>query len=135
MPSPLRRGLIHLINWLYRWLPRFTGCHRRPDRSFKRPGGLPFPVCARCTGQLIGMAVAVCTAWLAHPPLWALFVLLIPMLADGGIQLLTRYESTNIRRLVTGLLFGYSFCVLLGWSVIAAYQFGVHLGQQHISLP
>ena len=132
MLSPFQRILIHLINWLYVWLPRFTGCHRRPDRSFKWRSGLPFPVCARCTGELIGMIAAAATAWIVHPPLWVLFVMLVPMVADGVIQLLTRYESTNGRRLVTGLLFGYALAILFALSIIATYQFGFQLGRQYI---
>lgn len=130
MLPPLQRGVIHVINWLYVWLPRFMGCHRRPERSFKWRSGLPFPVCARCTGELLGMLFAAATAWVWHPPLWALFVLLLPMVADGFIQLLTKYESTNPRRLVTGLLFGYAFAILVVWFFIAAWRFGVSIGLQ-----
>ena len=125
---PLRRGLIHGINWLYIWLPRLTGCHCRPERSFKWRGGLRFPVCARCTGELLGMLIAAATGWLGRPPLWALFVLLLPMVADGFLQLLTGYESTNPRRLVTGVLFGYAFAILLVWSAVAAWRLGVSIG-------
>lgn len=130
MISPVKRGLIHVVNWLYVWLPRFTGCHRLPERSFKWRSGLPFPVCARCTGELIGMLVAAATGWLGQPPLWALFVMLLPLIADGTIQRLTRYESTNLRRLITGLLFGYAFALLLVWSIAATWQLGVDFGRK-----
>ena len=37
-----------------------------------------------------------------------------PMIADGSVQLFyDRYESTNIRRLVTGTLFGVGLGFLL----------------------
>ena len=39
--------------------------------------------------------------------------LLLPLVLDGGIQRLTRYESGNIRRLLTGILFGYALVGLL----------------------
>lgn len=52
---------------------------------------------------------------------------MIPMVLDGTIQLLTRYESTNLRRVVTGYLFGYALCTLFLLSSAAAFQFGVGL--------
>lgn len=54
-------------------------------------------------------------------------VLLIPLVADGFIQLLTPYESTNPRRFVTGLAFGYGFLALFLYSCLAAYRFGYSL--------
>ncbi|WP_334117834.1 DUF2085 domain-containing protein [uncultured Oscillibacter sp.] len=50
MPIKLRR-------WLWRWLPILFGCHCRPDRSFHFRDGTPFPICARCTGELAGNLV------------------------------------------------------------------------------
>ena len=47
-----------MISWLYRWLPIFCGCHCRPDRSFFFRGR-QFPVCARCTGMLLGFCVPI----------------------------------------------------------------------------
>ena len=126
---PLRRALIHVINWLYIWLPRLMGCHRREDRSFHWRSGLPFPVCARCTGMLCGMLAAACTAWLWAPPVWVQLVMLVPMVADGVIQLRTSYESTNPRRLVTGLLFGYAMVMLFISISHGLFMFGVMLGK------
>lgn len=37
---------------------KFAGCHQRPDRSFFI-NGHQFPVCARCTGVLIGQYSAL----------------------------------------------------------------------------
>jgi uncharacterized membrane protein len=48
------------------------------------------------------------------------------MILDGGIQLLTRYESTNIRRFFTGLFFGYGFFYLIAASLVATYWIGYH---------
>lgn len=132
MQPLLQKRLAGVINWMYVWLPRFTGCHQRPDRSFTCRSGRPFPVCARCSGELIGMAAAVCTAWAGYPPVWVLVILLVPMVTDGTVQLLTSYESTNGRRLVTGVLFGYGFAALLVRSACAAYWLGVQFGRQHI---
>ncbi len=54
-------------------------------------------------------------------------VLMIPMLLDGFSQSLTAYESTNFRRLLTGLLFGYALMALFLVSSAAAFRFGYHL--------
>ena len=95
--------------FLYRWLPRLFYCHCRPERSFFWRGR-QFPLCARCTGQLAGL-------------------LLLPMIADGTVQLLTRYESTNLRRLVTGTLFGLGLYELAAWAAVRAVSWGYGLGR------
>lgn len=63
------------------------------------------------------------------PPVWAAALLMIPMIADGVIQLKTAYESTNPRRLATGLLFGYGLAALFAISTAAALQLGCRIGQ------
>lgn len=128
---PLRRTWIHTVNWLYRWLPRLTGCHCRPERSFHWRSGLPFPICARCTGEVVGMLCALMTIAIGRPPLWVLLILLIPMVVDGSVQLLTPYESNNRRRFVTGLMFGYAFGILLMMSLAATWRCGQAFGRRY----
>ena len=69
--------------WLYKWLPILFGCHGLDSRSFHYKGQ-KFPLCARCTGELLGMAagLVLCPFW--HPPLAVLATLLVPMAVDGG---------------------------------------------------
>ena len=55
--------------------------------------------------------------------------LLVPLIADGLLQLCTPYESGNLRRLATGLLFGYGLTVLLLTSLGWAYQWGFGFGK------
>lgn len=38
---------------------------------------------------------------------------MLPMVADGFRQLLTKYTSTNLRRVITGFFFGMAFDSLL----------------------
>lgn len=115
-----------VTGWLYRWLPRLCACHCRADRSFFWKGR-QFPVCARCTGTLLGTAagLALCLVWL--PPVWLTVLLMAPMVADGLRQLKTQYESTNPRRLVTGLLFGYGMTAFLWVTGRAAFWLGYNL--------
>lgn len=80
------------------------------------------------------MVIAFCTGWVYHPPIWFLLVLLVPMIVDGTLQLLKLYESNNWRRLITGMLFGYGFTVLIALSFLIAYRFGLQVGKQIPSL-
>lgn len=114
---------------LYKWLPIVMGCHCRPDRSLFWKGR-QFPVCARCTGQLVGALAVPLTLWAGHPPVPVLFALTLPLVLDGVIQLKTSYESNNLRRLWTGFLFGYSVLTLFVLSHIAVFRFGASLGRQ-----
>ena len=87
-------------------------CHQRPERSFF-VRGRQFPLCARCTGILCGYFVGIVTAVAtrcANPPVY--LILLLPMIADGGIQYKFGIESTNLRRFATGLLGGVGIVYL-----------------------
>lgn len=113
--------------WLFKWLPVCFGCHCRADRSFFYKGR-PFPLCARCTGELAGILVLLLTWVLRHPSaVWSL-CLLVPLIADGMLQLCTSYESGNLRRLVTGSLFGYGLANLLLLSSAAVFRWGMETG-------
>lgn len=82
------------------------GCHGRADRSFFCHGK-QFPICARCTGELIGIlaGIPIAVFW-GYGSVPVMLLLMAPMVADGLLQLLTPYESGNYRRLFTGILFG-----------------------------
>lgn len=84
-------------------------CHQRPERSFFL-GGYQLPLCARCCGMLLGQAAGLCSAFACRIPVSVCGILMLPMAADGLIQLLTDYRSTNPRRFLTGALFG--FCLV-----------------------
>ena len=86
---------------------KYCGCHQRADRSFF-VGKYQFPLCARCTGIAIGHFVAICAAPFLTGDYW-IAALALPMVADGSIQYVTSYESTNRRRMITGVLYGFAF--------------------------
>ena len=98
-----------MANRLGKFLRIFFGCHARPDRSFYFRGK-QFPICARCTGELIGMLfgifIAIC---FGYPSFWIAGLMMLPLIVDGFTQRLTAYESNNMRRLWTGILFGIAF--------------------------
>lgn len=83
-----------------------SGCHQLPERSFFWKGH-QFPVCARCTGVAIGQAFAVFIAFIKDIPLKISILCLSIMGIDWGIQELGIKESTNYRRLFTGILGGF----------------------------
>jgi uncharacterized membrane protein len=84
----------------------FVSCHRMPERSFFYKGK-QFPVCARCTGIYIGyIAVIVFAALRTYFPLIWSFALIIPSIIDGLTQAYCNRESTNVLRLVSGIMCG-----------------------------
>ena len=83
-----------------------------PDRSFFFKG-YQFPVCARCTGILIGYIIGVIYIIFSNKLGYILELLLIvPLLIDGIGQYRGYFVSTNIRRLITGILGGISVICL-----------------------
>lgn len=102
-----------------------TGCHQRPERSFFIHGR-QFPVCARCTGVFIGEVLGVIFFNVLELPILWLLIFPLIMLADWGIQYITHRESTNIRRVISGLLCGYAFgnlCIKLIKNGIGLFRF------------
>ena len=110
-------------DWIYRWLPIIFGCHCRPERSFFFRGR-QLPLCARCTGELLGILAAVGSWWLWRPSAVLALVLLVPLVVDGLVQLCTAYESRNYRRLWTGVLFRYGLTALFFLSTAWVFHQG-----------
>lgn len=85
---------------------RVWGCHQIPERSFFIHH-YQFPVCARCTGVILGELIKVCSIRKTLIPPKIAALLTIPLMVDGTVQLKTTYESNNTKRFVSGVLFGY----------------------------
>ena len=88
-------------------------CHQLSERSFFFRG-VQFPLCARCTGIVIGFfllapVISVFTLGNAFVSIALIFI----MCVDGFIQLKGILPSTNIRRVVTGIGAGYGCFSLL----------------------
>lgn len=88
-------------------------CHRIPERSFFIKGR-QFPICARCTGILVGYFIGILYLLVASKYNLILeFSLMIPLAIDGIGQYLGFWISTNRRRFITGILAGIStICIL-----------------------
>jgi len=95
-------------------------CHRAPERSFHYKGK-QFPVCARCTGVVAGRLLAFASFWWTDIALWIPLALLAVMFFDWGLQYVKVKESTNIRRLITGICGGYglvySVLIVIAWGI------------------
>ncbi|MFO7792786.1 MAG: DUF2085 domain-containing protein [Candidatus Saliniplasma sp.] len=120
-------------------------CHQKYYRSFSINGN-QMPVCARDVGIFSGLSLGFLVMTMIVPEteykdillkfipvksnivefkknlllilLGALFVL--PMALDGGIQLVTSYESNNIMRLITGSIFGVGFSIFISALLLSA---------------
>ena len=84
---------------------KLSGCHQMPERSFFI-GGYQLPLCARCTGILAGHVIGMVVSLFRDVSLLSL-IGTIPLMIDGTVQQFTSYESTNDRRLFTGILYGF----------------------------
>lgn len=100
--SKLRKSVVDFIYDL----GDHSGCHQMPERSFFWKGR-QFPVCARCTGVVIGQFFALILGFFKNVPTAFSIICLSIMGFDWGIQEFNIKESNNIRRLITGFLGGF----------------------------
>ncbi len=88
---------------------KYWGCHQIAERSFFIKG-YQFPVCARCTGIIIGeVAFIIFTLLSFRINIIFSLLFMIPLIIDGTLQLKTSYVSNNIKRLFSGMFFGFGF--------------------------
>ena len=95
-----------------------ANCHQHASRSFfLNDNQMPF--CARCTAIFLGVVigVAILMFLVIELNIWMLLLGLVPMGLDGGIQLLTDYESNNLFRFITGTIAGITAGLALGYII------------------
>lgn len=88
-----------------------AGCHQRADRSFFYKD-YQFPMCARCTGVMVGYLIAIPVYFIYTLNISTYIVFCAVMFVDWYIQYLKIQESTNIRRLATGIIGGFGLMSL-----------------------
>jgi uncharacterized membrane protein len=87
------------------------------------------PLCSRCLGFYIFLLFAIIISLLAEilfgaihaiPPM-TMFIIFcltqLPLVVDGSLQYKTRYESTNVRRFISGMLSGADGGTILIWLI------------------
>ena len=98
--------MVKMINYL---INRFKLCHQIPERSFHYKGK-QFPVCARCTGILLGYGtIPLFYFGIIKIPILFIILLNIPLIIDSTTQYLGFRESSNRLRLITGILAGFAW--------------------------
>jgi uncharacterized membrane protein len=82
-------------------------CAEIMDHSFFLNGN-QMPFCARCTAINVGLIIGILIALYFNPKfnLVLLGLGLLPMVIDGGMENVSTYQSTNLLRVITGLLAG-----------------------------
>ena len=91
-----------------------VNCHQLSQRSYEYNGN-QMSFCARDFGIFLGLAIGFTYSLGRKVELTLPLIILslIPIGIDGTVQLLTDYESTNPKRLITGLIAGGSTGIAL----------------------
>ncbi len=101
-------------------------CHQLPDRSFYLDS-YPMPVCARCMGINVGKVLGASVFPFRdargelgreslNDSLGSILLhglMMTPLAVDGLVQKYTDYESNNLLRVTTGLLYGYGITMVM----------------------
>lgn len=104
-------------------------CHRLPERSFFFRGK-QFPVCARCTGILVGYLLGIIYFFIfGRIPILLALIFLIPLVVDGFGQYLNHWVSTNRRRFITGIFAGIGTDFIIYWLIIFGFSHGQHIAR------
>ena len=84
-----------------------AGCHQMPERSFFYRGH-QFPVCARCTGVIVGQILGGIGFLFLTLSYDTIGFLCFIMFFDWWLQRVGLLQSTNLRRCITGILCGFA---------------------------
>lgn len=116
------------VYFIFSW-----ACHQDPQRSLTI-GGRPLAVCARCTFLYLGVLVASflypVLGFPAVPRARFLIIAALPLVVDGGTQLLGLRSSTNLIRALTGLLFGVALAFYVAPEAVGALSWLPEGGKQ-----
>ena len=99
-------------------------CHQKSARSLYICEN-QMSYCSRCFGIFLGLALGAGIATFVWIDLkwWLLVLGIVPIGLDGGLQLITSYESNNVLRIFTGTLLGVVTMLAVGSVVIELSEF------------
>ncbi len=113
-------GIINRIGfpWSFVYSTGDRLCHQKSERSFFLNGN-QMPFCSRCSaiwgGLVIGLGFIIFyRVKLNEKLLYALIIGITPLALDGIGQLFNLWESTNLIRVITGLIVGVVCGLTLG---------------------
>lgn len=88
-------------------------CNHRTDRGIFI-GGICLPLCARCTGILLGALAGyvMLLSGLTTKSVLIGLVMILPTSIDALLEYLCGRESTNLMRLLTGMIAGVGSALL-----------------------
>ncbi|HIH96938.1 MAG TPA: DUF2085 domain-containing protein [Thermoplasmata archaeon] len=114
-----------------------VSCHQGSDRSLHMNGN-QMPLCSRCSGRELGMAIGMLLMVFKRFKInWRFVILIVLMVGSMAIdavpQTLGLWESTNISRLITGFLFGAATSIIIGCVLreLADPTWGMSLRRRH----
>ena len=83
--------------------------------------GNQLPYCARCMAISVGLLAGMLIALYFSPKFNLIFLGLglLPMVIDGGMEIVSSYQSTNVLRVITGLLAGIVVSLYLAHSAVS----------------
>jgi uncharacterized membrane protein len=103
------------------YLALFFGCHQNSRKSFKIQSYV-FPICSRCSGIYLGVLVFTVLNYFYQYSILLNILLGLPLVLDGIIQYKGIKKSNNIRRVITGFLFGTTLITLFSlYNVLLIY--------------
>ncbi len=121
---PLGATLLPMLQPLERALAVWfeLSCHRDPARTPVLLG-VPFAVCARCSGIYLGLGLGAALRWPALSAkatrVWLALAVLL-MLGDVAFEHEGWHGALMVPRLVTGLLLAYPVGARLGFALLPA---------------
>ena len=107
------------------YLPLLLGCHQKCSRYFKSIHKY-LGICTRCSGIFVGIIITPVISVLPFNKLYVL-IGLVPLIIDGSLQKYNKYESNNIKRLITGLLAGPGMVLLIAYYHLYIAKFMIYL--------
>jgi uncharacterized membrane protein len=120
----IKENVDHTFQTWLQWMEwgAKTGCHQKPERSFFIKG-YQMPVCARCFGVIIGYIIAIPSFFIIGFSKIVSLAGCIGMFLDWLLQYTNKLESTNKRRLITGIMGGYGIITLQLYMIKKAFTF------------
>lgn len=96
-----------------KWLMDLVPCHRMKSRSLTIKG-YTLPLCARCTGILLGyLFFPILLVVNLNLSLWLGIILNFPMVLDGWTQKKKLRMSNNSLRFTTGIISGFGQSIII----------------------